>query len=146
MSAYAHMPPDQRATAGWIDELRSTAERALAESRRAITVLTHSDSRPLDADLGRIAWDASGAEVGIRVEVDDGSEDIDLAHRESIVRIVREAVTNAVRHGHARNINIRLDSGSPSTLRVQDDGSGFDVACTAESDRYGVLSMREPPR
>ncbi len=56
---------------------------------------------------------------------------------------MREAVTNAVRHGHARNISIRLDSGNASALRVLDDGAGFDVAGAACGGRYGLVSMRE---
>ena len=143
LSAYTHARQDERASPEWIDELRCTAERALAEARRAIMLLSSSESVPFDEDLNHAAQQASGASVGIRVEVDSEALAADLAHRESIVKIVREAVTNAVRHGHARNIDIRLDGAGSATLRVLDDGKGFDVGGSANAGRYGVISMRE---
>ena len=48
---------------------------------------------------------------------------------EHLYRIAQEAVGNAVKHGHARNIVVRLDlSKSGKMLRVIDDGSGLPSA------------------
>lgn len=48
-----------------------------------------------------------------------------------LYRMTQEAVTNAVRHGRPRKIVIRLGSeGKLVTLRVIDDGKGFDVAAS----------------
>src|SRR6266446_6742660 len=45
---------------------------------------------------------------------------------EHLYRIAQEAVGNAVKHGHARNIVVRLDlSKAGKMLRVIDDGSGL---------------------
>src|SRR5882672_8603060 len=45
---------------------------------------------------------------------------------EHLYRIAQEAVGNAIKHGHARNIVVRLDlSKSGKMLRVIDDGSGL---------------------
>ena len=68
----------------------------------------------------------------------------DPARREPIVRIVREAVTNAVRHGHAAHVSVcvSMEEGIP-TLRVSDDGVGFDDSVTADSGRFGLVSMKE---
>lgn len=50
-------------------------------------------------------------------------------------QIVREAVANAVRHGSAQNITVRLtQKGSDLSLEIQDDGRGFDP----------LVSQREP--
>jgi signal transduction histidine kinase len=143
LSAYTHAREEERHSTEWICELRRTAERALTEARRAITVLSSAESIPFDEDLNRAAQGASDPSVDIRVEVHPLALATDLAHRERIVKIVREAVTNAVRHGHARNINIRLDGTASPTLRVLDDGVGFDTADSADPGRYGVISMRE---
>jgi len=44
----------------------------------------------------------------------------------NLYRIVQEAINNAIRHGGAKNILIRLASSNPGvTLTIQDDGSGF---------------------
>jgi len=46
-----------------------------------------------------------------------------------LLQIIREAVSNSLRHGAANKITIRLhESGGELGLLVQDDGKGFDVA------------------
>jgi signal transduction histidine kinase len=42
-----------------------------------------------------------------------------------VVRSAQEAVRNAVRHGHARTIRIRLEAGPEIRLCVEDDGCGI---------------------
>jgi len=62
--------------------------------------------------------------------------------REALVRIVREAVTNAARHGRASLVRVELqDDGDLLRLRVLDDGVGFDPR-TADGG-FGLRSMRE---
>ena len=51
-------------------------------------------------------------------------EDVTVATH--LYRIAQEAVTNSIRHGHARQIEISLNrSGSRATLRIADNGSGL---------------------
>jgi signal transduction histidine kinase len=65
---------------------------------------------------------------------------------EQLLRIGREAVSNATRHAQAHEVRMQL-AYEPETivLRVSDDGHGFDAAQTvaARSQHYGLLSMRE---
>ena len=64
--------------------------------------------------------------------------------REALLRIVREAVSNALRHGHARSVTVRLHGPAPLHLEVADDGTGFDPADLRHlSGRFGLVSMRE---
>jgi signal transduction histidine kinase len=50
------------------------------------------------------------------------------------VRVVEEAVTNALRHGGASRIEISLaESDGSLVVEVQDDGRGFDVVAVARS-------------
>jgi signal transduction histidine kinase len=43
-----------------------------------------------------------------------------------LYHIAQEAVNNAIKHGHSRNIFIRLTSGDSSgTLEITDDGCGI---------------------
>jgi ligand-binding sensor domain-containing protein len=63
-----------------------------------------------------------------------------------LLRIGQEAITNAVRHARAERINLELrDNERSVTLRVWDDGGGFDLEySTPEADgHYGLTSMRE---
>jgi signal transduction histidine kinase len=96
-------------------------------------------------DLERTVESISGNDVEVRVEVDPGVGVMTryAMERESIVRIVREAVTNAVRHGGARRIDIVFEADESRVLRVVDDGVGFDPAGTSTFGRFGLASMRE---
>ena len=61
----------------------------------------------------------------------------------TLYRVTQEAVANAIRHGQARTIHVRLEGSSGKiTLTITDDGRGFDPDRVA-SDRFGLLGMRE---
>jgi signal transduction histidine kinase len=63
-------------------------------------------------------------------------------HASELVNIVREAVSNSVRHGRARRITLRAahDAGALA-LAIADDGAGFAVA-QAGSGGHGLANMR----
>lgn len=76
--------------------------------------------------------------------------DIDLAYADRftaqvehhLVRIVQEALMNAVRHGRATHITIRGRSEQGrATLVIADNGCGFDTG--RSSPGFGMTSMRE---
>jgi signal transduction histidine kinase len=64
--------------------------------------------------------------------------------RHALVRITREAVSNAIRHGKAERVRVRLerDPGG-GRLVVEDDGCGFTPGAADASSGYGLISMRE---
>ncbi|HEX6701901.1 MAG TPA: ATP-binding protein [Gaiellaceae bacterium] len=125
----------------------SAAERALDESRRAIVALTSSGDEPLEAAVAQAAEEVAGR-VGARVRLElDRDVRVPSPTREALVRIVREAVSNAARHGHADAIRVELWNGDGTRLRVVDDGVGFDVDDPEASDGgFGLVSMRERAR
>jgi signal transduction histidine kinase len=144
LATYTYAPAEVRAEPAWHEQLSATATRALAEARRAIAALT-GDAVPFEADIERTVEGISTSDVDIRVDVDAGiamSTTHDL-QRESLVRIIREAVTNAVRHGGARHIDVVFKAGSPPRLQVFDDGVGFDPSHVADLGHLGLISMRE---
>ena len=60
--------------------------------------------------------------------------------------IVRESVSNAIRHGHAAEIRIEgSDEDGRTVFRVRDNGCGFDPAtCPGMADgHFGILGMKE---
>jgi signal transduction histidine kinase len=64
--------------------------------------------------------------------------------RETLLWIVREAVTNAARHGGARAVAIEVRSGDPVCVCVRDDGAGFDLErASHQRAGFGLISMRE---
>jgi signal transduction histidine kinase len=72
---------------------------------------------------------------------------VDQHQRHALVRITREAVANAVRHGRAECVHITLEAtASGARLVVRDDGGGFDPACSADASGYGLTSMQARAR
>lgn len=123
--------------------LARTAERALDESRRAIAALTRDVEEPLELTLIQAAEEvASRAGALVRSDVEAGGR-MDPSAREQLVRIVREAVTNAIRHGGASEVTLVLKRRPNLVLVVHDDGSGFDLADDSRSHGFGLVSMRE---
>lgn len=124
-----------------IEHVAAAAERGLAESRLALDALDHHDaplSDALRAAVGPIARRA-GATVAVTV-VDEAP--VDLQTRHALLRVAREAATNAVRHGRARTIAIELArEGGHLRMTAADDGIGFD-ADTAPAG-FGLRSIRE---
>ena len=61
-----------------------------------------------------------------------------------VLRILHEACSNAVRHGAATRIDVRLAVSSGwLEMRVQDNGRGFDPDVALTSMGVGVRSMTE---
>lgn len=59
-----------------------------------------------------------------------------------VSRVIQESVANAIRHGSAKTINIRLaQSEARYELGIEDDGMGFKP--TLPSAGTGIVSMRE---
>jgi signal transduction histidine kinase len=119
-------------------------DRALDEARAAVDALGRSPDEPLGFVLHRAARQVA-ERYGGRVVVDlDDAVEADQDQRHALVRIIREAVSNAVRHGSAGSIRIRLEHDQHARrLVVQDDGMGFDPGDVSGGAGYGLISMRE---
>lgn len=61
----------------------------------------------------------------------------------AVYRVAQEAVANAVRHAHARAVNLTVDAkGGVLRLEVRDDGDGFDRR-KLRSAALGLVAMEE---
>jgi PAS domain S-box-containing protein len=59
-------------------------------------------------------------------------------------RVAQEAITNIIRHSGAKNVSVELRlEAERLTLRVRDDGAGFNPAAMQESVTLGLVSMKE---
>jgi signal transduction histidine kinase len=65
-----------------------------------------------------------------------------------LLRIVREAITNAIRHGSPKQISITVEGiGHSVAVTVEADGTGFDVEARGTlPGHFGVRGMRERAR
>jgi signal transduction histidine kinase len=124
-------------------QIREAVQRALDESRGAIAALSRPVEEPLQVALAHTAEEVAGR-LGARVELDlDPRVGLPPAWEEALPRILREAVTNAVRHGKARTVTVTLRDADGIWLRVADDGEGFDASEPAPETGFGLTSMKE---
>ena len=124
-----------------IDHVAEAAQRAMDESRAAIVALSGRLDVPLHEALQRAAGDVAGR-AGATLTLDlSQCADVSAETRHALARIVREATTNAIRHGRAKTIELSLRD-APLRVTVRDDGDGFDPAA-ADGEGFGLISMRE---
>jgi signal transduction histidine kinase len=126
-----------------VRQLADAADRALDEARRAITVLSAAQPQSLSCAVAQTAEDL-GERLELAVHL-DLAQDIDIAGdvTENLLRILREAMTNAAQHGASRQVHVRLERADGLRLVVEDDGCGFDPLDASLSNGFGLMSMRE---
>ncbi len=134
---------------GVLAEISAAAERGLAESRRAISVLTGPAGGPLDRRLREALLTVAEREGGHLV-LDLGTPlRLEPSKADALIGIACEAVTNAARHARAGTIRVELLDGG-ARLRVSDDGGGFDdgdaATAVGRDAGFGLSSMRERAR
>jgi signal transduction histidine kinase len=130
------------------ERILSACDRALDEARQAVEAMGSSGDKeePLAYTVHRAARQVTDRfGVGLEVELDD-SVTADQGQRHALLRIVREAVGNAARHGHAQRVKVELQRRQDGGRRlvVCDDGDGFDLQQrTVQRRGFGLISMRE---
>jgi signal transduction histidine kinase len=136
------------------DAARALAERCKALSREALEEL-----RTLVLGLRPPELERDGLELALRKELQQLGRAHDVAielkadpplpgtdgHQDFVLlRIVHEAVGNALRHSEPRNVVVHLHARG---LEVSDDGAGFDPADPELRTRHlGLTSMEERAR
>ena len=103
------------------------------------------DGTQVVAGLAALAEESRhGGLVDMTAELDaDADPGLDAAGGAELLNLVREALSNAVRHGKAHRIAIELRSaGEGSVLSVSDDGVGFDPARSTGAGHHGLANMR----
>jgi len=124
--------------------IAETAQRALAESRRAILALRRPVAASLAEELEQVAHHAADR-AGLRLDL-RLARGVDLAPaaRSELSRVVNESIANAARHAGATSVCVELSAGHGTRLAVSDDGVGFDPSRSeAVRPGFGILGMRE---
>jgi signal transduction histidine kinase len=132
--------------AGRTERILSACDRALDEARQAVEAMGSSaEAEPLGFTVHRAARQVADR-FGVALELDlDDTVTAEQGQCHALLRIVREAVANAARHGAASKVSIELGRDSIGRrLVVCDDGDGFDVEqAITKRTGFGLTSMRE---
>jgi two-component system sensor histidine kinase DesK len=113
-----------------LESIQATARQALAEVRATVGGLRAGN---LEAEL--TAAPLVLADAGVSTRVVGEVADTDPRHRALLAWVLRESVTNVVRHARAASVEIEL---GPHGIAVTDDGSGC-----AGAEGNGLRGMRE---
>jgi signal transduction histidine kinase len=131
-----------------LHHVADVAEKRLQEARRAVWDLRDSST---DGDfmtaIRAEADDAvKGAGLGLEFITDGRPRPIDAQESKVMLRVTREAITNAVRHANATRLRVRVWFRSHTVqLSVRDDGIGLggDRDVRANGHHWGLRGMRE---
>jgi len=131
-----------------IDTVRRHVERCIRETRQAVWDL-RSPLR-VELDLATLLRQhartlIAGHEIDFDVTVVGTPTDLEPGQKEQLARIAQEAISNAVRHAHARRIRAELRYDDGVTLSIVDDGAGFELEETQGRDaaHWGLVGMYE---
>jgi PAS domain S-box-containing protein len=125
-------------------EIVTFSQKAMAEMKTLLLELHPSALINMSLrDLFTLLVDTARSQQPLNIEVDVQFEQ-KLPEKVHIVfyRVAQEAINNVVKHSHATQGSIRLNiEAGYLTLRIQDQGVGFDVS--ASSIGLGLNGMRE---
>lgn len=123
------------------EEIRTStalADDLLAQIRQVVSALRAHDGIDLRAAFEALARPMPGVRIGIDIE--DGLRVDDIDQAEALLRCAQEAITNALRHGRAGRIDLRLRRDTDGlTMTVENDG----LAPATIVPGNGLVGMRE---
>jgi signal transduction histidine kinase len=131
-----------------LDVARRMLHYSQEEARRSVMDLRAQalESRDLAGALTDLVEERTRpAGVAARVTVEGVPRRLDASHEHHLLRIGLEAVTNALKHSGARQIDVllRFDAGQVE-LSIRDDGCGIAESVEDRSaGHFGLLGIRE---
>lgn len=132
---------------GYLGEIDESLNVAQARVRELITHFrTDMDERGLLPALESAIAELSGLS-GIRICLDNRIESLELSidQQQQVFYVVREALTNAVKHSSASQVEVRLRAGRQNyQIEIEDNGIGLEAGgCAGEHGHFGLNIMRE---
>jgi PAS domain S-box-containing protein len=128
-----------------IERASALARDSLAEARRSVHAL-----RPLALEHGSVGAAlkkmietmTAGTGIRARVRTEGNADVIPSGWEDHLLRIGQEAVSNALKHGSPRRVEVLLRlTPAQIVLEAFDDGAGFDPA--SQPAGMGLTTMRE---
>ncbi len=131
-----------------LDVARLMLRYSQEEARRSVMDLRSQalESRDLAGALTDLARQmTSGTTARAEVSIEGWPQRLDASAEHHLLRIGLEALTNAIKHSAAQQVNITLRFRDDDTeLVVEDNGCGFDPAAQATAgEHFGLLGIRE---
>lgn len=127
-----------------VDVIRQEVRRLVTELRMSLFDL-RSDVDPdegLGAAIGRhVRTVGTASGMTVHLSLNEAPVRLGAEAEAELLRIVQEAVTNARKHSHARNLWVTCTVDPPAaTITIEDDGAGLGAK---GSDSHGLAIMGE---
>jgi len=85
--------------------------------------------------------------IRVHLKAFAGVEELDIARRTALFRVVQEALNNVARHAHASRVEVSIQKLADCIcMKIKDDGKSFEVERVLNAKgrkRLGLLGMRE---
>jgi signal transduction histidine kinase len=140
-SEVAMVPEVRAALSDGVDQIQAV----ISEMRSYIAILeaTQATGQPeLSRDLAFAVQQIVPAGIDTVVNINAAAlQEIRAREAEDLLYIAREALSNAVRHGHASKVAVDFrQTATETALTIQDNGTGFNA--DAVESGLGSVSMR----
>jgi two-component system NarL family sensor kinase len=145
LSATARDASTEPHTADRLRPLAGSLRKSLRSLRSLLVEIypPDLDAQNLPAALDDLVAPAAGVSVLATVRVGE----VGSASREAVAlvwRVAQEAVRNALRHSHCRNLSVDVDRiDDRLVLRVSDDGVGISGADSGPAYRFGLRGLHD---
>ena len=114
-------------------------DEAIRELRGTIYSLQPIESHePVTARVLKVLRSTDGAGVVPQLRLMGPLDTLTGQHVEALLAVLREMLSNAVRHAHAHTISVTISAGTELVVVVEDDGRGF----IGEVKRSGLENLR----
>jgi signal transduction histidine kinase len=127
---------------------RNMAEFSRAEIQHAVWDILSPllDDADLATAIKHVVDQISSGLPEVKIVIKGSSRPLPSSHEHHLLRMVQEAITNAIKHAKARAILVTMDYTSPDfKLVIEDDGMGFipgAVKAGGQNGHFGIQGMR----
>lgn len=146
-SVRATLRHDPEAAEHLIDQTRRELNATIRELRNFIMRLEPEPEQPQNftgAIRSLLTFMQAGREVAFTLDIDETlAGQLPMDFRAQLLQILREAASNAFRHGNCQHLEITLQPrGGGMRWEIRDDGIGFDPGVSS-SRGHGLGNFRE---
>jgi signal transduction histidine kinase len=146
-TALAYWDVEPETTRALLEKSLAATRSGLDDTRRALKALRASPIDDLGLRLALVKLTESAAERGnlrLSLSLPEPFPSLPAEVEQCIYRVAQEALENVVHHANARSLVFQLElSGEQVSLKIEDDGFGFDPQAEQTAGHYGLAGMRE---
>lgn len=146
-AAQNHLEANPTAAREALQDVKQSAQEAMVEMRAMLQQLSPAPLEKVGlVQALRDQCEALAFRTGAQTDIQFGNlpsdQQLPMGAQETLFRIAQEALSNIARHARAHHVVLRLETGDQPvlTLRIEDDGQGFEVAAAAQG--MGLHNIR----